>query len=139
MQQRRRIVPRRFSWVIQRADQLLPHWVNVEGLDWDAAVRSLEVEVVDTPQEPNTVRVTATGIGSISLFLDDETVRLDEPVRVTLNGRVVFGGTLVPLAEPMRTLGRDLDLLFDTEPTRIRRSMFFGWLKSARIVDLRVR
>jgi len=139
MQKRRRVEPKKFDWVIQRGDQLLPYWVNLEGLDWNSKVRKLEVESLDTEEEPNTVKIKATGVHTLALFLNDEIVDLDRKVRVLINGHVEHDG-LVETGNPgMDKLGRNFDVLFDRDPSRIRLSMFFGWLKSARIVELRVR
>ena len=58
---------------------------------------------------------------------------------MVINGHIEFSDSVAPTDEFMKKLGRNFDLLFDRDPTRIRNSMFFGWLKSARIVNLRVR
>lgn len=145
MKERRRVEPKKFEWVVQRPDQLLPYWVNLEGLDWDAEDRSLAVEVVDTEKEPNTIKIRARGVHTLALFLNDDIVDLDERVRVLINGHVEHDsivdthGPRRISAEIMDKLGRNFDVLFDRDPSRIRLSMFFGWLKTARIIELRVR
>jgi hypothetical protein len=139
MEARRRVQPKAFDWAAQRYDHVLPYWVNLDGVDWYAALLTLRVQVVDTEENPNTICLRAEGIDRLSLFLDDDVVDLDRPVRVLINGHLAHDEILEPKDERMKALGRDLDILFNREPVRIRQSMFFGWLKPARIVNLRVR
>jgi hypothetical protein len=139
MNERRRVEPTKFEWAVQRFDQVLPYWVNVENPDWDIPERSITVEVVDTEEQPNTVKISAIGIQRIALFLNDEILDLDRKVRVLINGHIEFDEKITPESEMMQEIGRDFDVLFDRDPARIRTSMFFGWLKSARIVGLDVR
>jgi len=101
--------------------------------------------VVDPEDEPTTIKIRARGVHSLALFLNDDIVDLDEKVRVLINGHVEHDGIVDVLdtrrtsSEVMQKVGRNVDVLFDRDPSRIRLSMFFGWLKTARIVELRVR
>ena len=141
MNERRRTPPKKFSWSVQpmRFDQVLPYWVNLDNPNWSAPRRHLQVEVVDTEKEPNTIRIDAEGINTLSLFLNDDIVDLDRSLRVTINGHIEFDGKVPLVDERMAKVGRDFDFLFNREPLRIRTSMFFGWLTPARIVSLNVR
>ncbi len=141
MNERRRVMPKEFSWVVQpnRVDQVLPHWINLDNPNWAAPKRELTVSVLDTEKDPNTIRIKAEGINTLSIFLSDDLVDLDRKLRVEINGHVEYD-KVVPLVDPlMKTVGRDFDFLFNREPVRIRSSMFFGWLAPSRIVSLNVR
>jgi hypothetical protein len=139
MNERRRKTPRAFRWTAQVYDQVLPHWINIDTANWNAPERTLAVEVVDTVEDPNTVRIEAAGVDRLSLYLNDDVVDLDRPVRVVINGHLEHDAMLAPTDENTARLGRDFDALFNKEPVRIRKSMFFGWLTPARIVQLQVR
>ncbi len=139
MCEQRRKPPKKFKWTAQSHDQVLPYWVNLDAPKWGAPARNIEVEVVDTEKEPNTIKIRAVGVNDLSLFLNDDIVDLDKKVRVEINGHVEHDEVLVPPNERMKTVGRDLDVLFNREPVRIRSSMYFGWLTPARIVRLPVR
>lgn len=138
MEAQRRVTPKKFSWNVQRFDQVLPYWVNLDSPNFAAAERTLEVEVVDTAEAPNTVRIQARGIRELSLFLNDELVDLDRAVRVEINGHLMHNEIVPPLTASLLPIKRDLDLLFNRDPTKIRDSMFFGWLYPVRIVRLEV-
>jgi hypothetical protein len=138
MAARHRRIPTTFRWNAHRPDEVLAWWIDLDQPDWDAKQRTLDVEVVDTEKAPNTIHVTARGIHYMSFFLNDDIVDLDRPLRILVNGHLVHKG-VVPLEDPrMAKLGRDLDLLFDREPLRIRDSMCFGWLTPERIMNVRV-
>jgi len=141
MAARRRVTPKTIHWTIEaeRYDQVLPYWINLDGVKWSAKERHLDVEVVDTKASPNTIRIQARGITTLSMFLNDDIVDLDRKVRVEINGHVEYDAKIEPQEKALATLGRDFDFLFNREPVRIRLSMFFGWLTPARIVDLGVR
>ncbi len=141
MDERRRVVPKKFSWTVQpsRFDQVLPYWLNLDSPNWSAPKRELHVEVVDTEKEPNTVRIKSQGINTLSLFLNDHLVDLDRKVRVDINGHIEFDDKIKLVDPRMESVGRDFDFLFNREPVRIRTSMFFGWLRPARIVSIGVR
>jgi hypothetical protein len=118
MAARKRVTPKSFEWRAQAADQVLAHWVNLDVLDWGGGDRTMKVEVVDTADEPNTIRITARGIEKISLFLNDEVVDLDREVRIVVNGH----------EERKEKFVRSLDRLFDKDPMRARKTMYFGYL-----------
>lgn len=138
MDARQRTTPRKFQWSVGRVDQVLPYWINVELTDFSAPERTLDVEVVDTKEAPNTVRIAARGIRELALFLNDEVVDLDRAVRVEINGHVVHDEMIKPVTEALYPVKRDLDLLFNRDPVRIRESMYFGWLYPVRLVRLEV-
>ncbi len=141
MAERKRVPPTKFSWTVapDRYDQVLAYWVNLDGTNWGAPKRQLDVDVVDTATEPNTIKIKALGINSLSLFLNDDVVDLDRKVRILINGHIEHDGIIKPQDERMEKVGRDFDFLFNREPVRIRVSMFFGWLTPARVVSLTVR
>ncbi len=136
MTDRRRTTPTRFSWRAERTDQVLPYWVNLDTADWQAPGRCLEVAVGQEPDDANTIRIKASGIDVLSLYLSDDIVDLDKPVRVYVNGHLEHDATLGIHDKRLEPLGRDFDFLFNRQPLRIRSSMYFGWLTPARIVEI---
>lgn len=132
----RRTTPLAFEWIVQdRPAHRLAHWVNISDLDPAVDVPSMKVEVLDTAEDPNTIRITSTGIITVNLFLNDRIVCLDRPVRVVTNGEEVKEGAIVTskpdpkLIKLPSEIERNADVLFDTNPTlSIKKSFYFGWL-----------
>jgi hypothetical protein len=139
MQAQRRTTPRKFSWRVGAPDQTLPYWINFDQYDPAAPEKTIAVEVVDTEKEPNTIKITARAIQALTLFLNDEIVNLDRPVRVEINGHIEYEGVPELTSESVKPIKRDLDVLFNREPAQIRLSMFFGWLYPTRLLRLDVR
>lgn len=136
----RRVVPKSFRWTVRDADMhSFAHWVNIEQVEGsDAAPPRLAVEVVDTAEAPNTIRITSSGIRSVSLFLSDELVDLNREVKLIVNATPVrevkihsprnAEGLAVKLPakfDAQRTLDNVFDLMPEFWP---RRRMYYGWL-----------
>ncbi len=132
----RRTIPKAFKWTCKdRSAQRLAQWVNLDLLDEPPVVPTLEVAVHDTQESPNTVELRTKGVRSLTLFLSDQIVDLDRPVRIVVNGkpaaeaRIAAGnapeGKLVTL--PAR-FDRTLDATLDRKGLSIRKSLYFGWL-----------
>lgn len=138
MAKQRRTTPRKFSWTIQSPDQTLAYWVNFDAVGPATVDRGIDLEVLDTAEAPNTIKIEARGVSELSLFLNDEIVALDRPVRVVINGHVEHDGIVPLTSESVAPVKRDLDVLFNREPAKIRQSMWFGFLYPARIVRLEV-
>ncbi len=130
----RRAPPLAFRWIAAGHNRVLPYWMNLDGVDWDAERRRVQVRVRG---HDGAIEIGTEGIREISLFLNDEIVDLDQPIRIEVNGRVVHD-VRMHLTDRMKALGRDVDILFNREPVRIRSSMYFGWLTPHRIVRLKV-
>ena len=143
----RRVIPKSFHWLVKDPDyhgQAL--WVNLEAFDLvAAAMPNLDVECVDTKEDPNTVRIRAEGIRGLSIFLSDALVDLDRPVRVVVNGTEVAearvpsnlpNGKVVKL--PMK-FDRTLDETFDRQLLPIRKGLFYGWLYPVLLQAIAVR
>ena len=139
MGEQRRTPPKKIDWTVTRTDQVLPYWINLDSPNYNNPRRELKAEVVDTEAEPNTIKIDAIGIDMLSLFLNDDIVDLDRPVRVVVNGHLEHDAKLGVQDKRLEKLGRDFDFLFNREPIRIRSSMYFGWLTPARIVQIAVR
>jgi RNA polymerase sigma-70 factor, ECF subfamily len=95
-----RRVPRKFAWTVEDKDaQQFAHWINLE--QWSDAVETptLDVECVDTADDPNTIRVTTNGIRTITMFLSDQVIDLGREVRVVVNGEPV-GEVMVASKSP---------------------------------------
>lgn len=139
MGEQRRAAPKKIDWNAKRTDQVLPYWINLDSPNFNSPKREVKAEVVDTEAEPNTIKIDAIGIDMLSLFLNDDIVDLDRPVRVVVNGHLEHDAKLGVQDKRLEKLGRDFDFLFNREPIRIRSSMYFGWLTPARIVQIAVR
>lgn len=139
MGEQRRVQPKSFTWNAKRTDQVLPYWINLDGANWTSPKREVKAEVVDTQAEPNTIKINALGIDTLSLFLNDDVVDLDRKVRLVVNGHIEFDDMLGVQDPRIAKVGRDFDFLFNREPLIIRKSMYFGWLTPSRIVQIAVR
>ncbi len=124
---RRRVVPTRFRWRWKRPDHGYAQWIVLTKVDEHAPEVGLAVEALDTEDDPNTIRIDARGVERLNVYLNDDLVDLDRPVRLDVNGEV-------------RELGlveRDFDRLFYKDPD-IRHNMNFGWLYTALLEDVAV-
>lgn len=140
MSKQRRQLPLRFRWNADDPGQAFAWWVQLEGLDWHAPMRCIDVEALDTEADPNTIRIRATGMEDLTLLLDPTLVDLDHPVRVVLNGRVAAvtkhdWPTRGRRGREVATFerGQDLDALFDAPPVRVRASRYYAWSFPARM------
>jgi hypothetical protein len=131
-----RKIPTSFEWVVKdKSAQRVAHWMNVNEVDPAVAMPTLKVEVVNTKDDPNTVKIESVGIRGLSLFLNDEVVCLEEPLRIVLNGRPVTDAQLVtgrPEGKAVKLpvkLDRNADVMFDaSKELSIRRSRYYGFL-----------
>jgi hypothetical protein len=121
MEKQRAVTPKSFHWTVTRTDHELAQWIQLFTLDWSAPRRVLDVQVVDTPEEPNTIRIDAEGVFEMVLLLNDRVVDLDRDVRLVVNGHETKAGKLE----------RDFGTCFD-KGFQIRRSMNYGYLFPAR-------
>ena len=121
-------------------------WVNLEAFDLVAApMPNLDVECLDTKDDPNTVRIRAEGVRGLSIFLSDALVDLDRPVRVVVNGTEVAEAR-VPSNQPSGKVvklplkfERTLDEMFDRQLLPIRKGLFYGWLYPVLLQSIAVR
>lgn len=120
LKERRRTPAKSFEWTVRSPQHTLAHWLILEP-DWNAEKRTLKVEVLDTPQDPNTIRIEAAGILDFSALLNDEIVCLTREVRVVVNGKEVA----------KQKFDRSLEQIFERDPVNVRDSMNYGFLFSA--------
>lgn len=113
----RRTSPTSFRWRAKTTQQVFAHWMIV-GPDWNHEQRTLQVERVDTSEDPNTLRITAEGVLDVTLFLHDGIIDLGREVRVVINGKQVL----------KERFERTLERVFDKQPLEARKSMYFGLL-----------
>lgn len=135
MGDRRRVMPKKFTWVIGDKDQQMGYWVSVDQTLWDNPVRFLEVEIPE--DKPNTINIKAVGANELTLFLDDNLVNLDEPVKVNINGTLVHDAKIEPRKKYI-PVKRDLKEIFEKPPVEVRKHRYYGWLKSGSIVRIGV-
>lgn len=120
MGQRKRVSPKAFSWRVKTTQQVFANWLIVTP-DWSAEKRTLEVTVVDTPEQPNTIRIEARGILDLTALLHDDIVDLGREVRIVINGQEML----------KEKFERTLERVFDRDPVRARESVFYGLLFTA--------
>lgn len=142
MAQQRRHDPKSFDWVTRESDQVLAWYINLDQPLWDEGIkRHIHVDIVDTAEEPNTVKITAEGMAELSVYLNDTLVDLDRPVRIVINGVTVKDEAL-QLEERMSKVKRDFDAIFQARggfnPIDVRKSRYYGWLRSAFFVRIPV-
>ena len=118
--QRKRVTPRKFTWRIKASDQVFANWMWFAP-DWSQEDRRLTVEVVDTAEDPNTVRITTRGILDLTCLLNDDIVDLGREVRFVINGKEVA----------KERLERTLERVFDRPPVKAREAVFYGLLFTA--------
>lgn len=116
---RKRKAPKSFSWRVKTTQQVGAHWLFFEP-NWNKENRTLKVEVLDTKEDPNTIKIEANGIINLSAFLTDEIVDLGREVRVVINGKEVS----------KQKYERSLEQVFEREPVAARLSMWYGMLAS---------
>jgi hypothetical protein len=126
MNERKRETPTTFSWRMKAPDQVLANWVSIERADPMATERSLKVAV---DREKNRIQIDATAIEELRLFLNDQIVDLDKEIQLVVNGH----------EEKKFKVTRDLDMMLDQEPIKIRKSLYLGWLFPARRDKVRVK
>ncbi|MCP5070179.1 MAG: hypothetical protein GY946_26730, partial [bacterium] len=127
--QRRRTIPKKFTWKIATPAHTFAHWMMFEEVMWAAQKREVNVEVLDTEEDPNTIKIDAIGVRRLSLFLNDDIVDLDRKVRVVINGHV--------MKDERAT--RDLDVTFYRDPLNLRKSMMFSLLFPVRLPRIAVK
>jgi hypothetical protein len=120
MSQRKRVAPKAFTWRIKTTQHVFANWLIVTP-DWSAEKRTLEVSVIDTPEQPNTIRIEARGILDLTALLHDDIVDLGRDVKVVINGQEMLG----------EKFERTLERVFDRDPVRARESVFYGLLFTA--------
>lgn len=118
--QRKRVMPRKFTWRVKASDQVFANWMWFAP-DWGQEDRRLTVEVLDTPEDPNTIRITTRGILDLTCLLNDDIVDLGREVRFVINGKQVA----------KEKLDRTLERVFDRPPVKAREAVFYGLLFTA--------
>lgn len=126
LKERKRQTPKNFTWRLKGPQHQFAHWINFEQVNLASDECGVVVSV--NPEE-NSINIEAKAITELSLFLNDDVVDLNKPVKVVVNGHV----------EREETVERDLDMLFNRDPLRLRESMYFGLLFPARLVRIGVR
>ena len=135
MGERRRTMPKKFSWHVKDKDQQVAYWVSLDQPLWDAKQISVDVDISE--KKPNEIDVKAIGISEMSFFLDDSLVNLSEPVKLTINGTLVFDAKM-KIREKYLPVKRDLKEIFELPPVDVRKNRYYGWLKPGAIVRMSV-
>ncbi|MDF1702146.1 MAG: hypothetical protein P1V36_13405, partial [Planctomycetota bacterium] len=115
MQNQRRRLPTSYRWDATHPLHARSPWVQVEARDPGAAKATLKVTRVDTPTDPNTIRITSVGVRTLSVLLDDRIVNLDRPVRIVINGRLCQTARV-----SHARFARDFKQLWAGKPFRLR-------------------
>lgn len=129
------ILPKSFKWVVKdKSAHRFAYWINVDVLDESVPLPSIEAEIVDTAEEPNTIKLRTTGVHGITIFLNDQLVDLDREVKVIANGKPIEEcriesnrpeGLAVRLPAKFE---RTLDGMFDRRQLSIRKSQIYSML-----------
>jgi len=127
LEARHRVTPRSFHWTMVNQDHKNANWIDITVPDYAAPERTLDVEVVDTEADPNTIKIQARGMEEIMVYLNDEIVDLDREVRLLVNDEEL----------KFPKIERDFGRLFDKDPY-VRKNMYFGWLYSALLERIKV-
>ncbi len=126
LQERKKTTPKKFSWRVSTPEHLFANWIKVReakiGPETD-----LEVEVIDTEENPNTIKVDGKGIESIAFYLNDDIVDLDREVNLLLNGT----------PKKLGKLKREFAQFFE-RPPNTRKNMYFGWLFSSFVPGIKL-
>ncbi|MCP5068425.1 MAG: sigma-70 family RNA polymerase sigma factor [bacterium] len=126
---RGRTIPKKFTWQIATPAHTFAHWMTFEEVMWAAQKREVNVEVLATEENPNTIKIESIGVRRLSLFLNDEIVDLGRKVRVVINGH------LMKDERPTR----DFDVTFYRDPLNLRKSMMFSLLFPVRMPRIAVK
>jgi hypothetical protein len=106
-----------FKWNAKTSQQTLAHWLILNP-DWNASKRTLDVTVLNTKEDPNTIKIEAHGMLDFSALLSDEIVPLAGEVRIVVNGKEVS----------KQRYERSLEQTFERDPVKVRDSMYYGLL-----------
>ena len=117
LKDRRRTIATEFRWNAKTPQHTFAHWLILNP-DFSASRRTLDVKVVNTKEEPNTIRIEARGMTDFSGLLNDEIVPLTGEVRIVVNGKEVS----------KQRYERTLEQAFERDPVNVRDSLFFGLL-----------
>jgi hypothetical protein len=93
-------VPRRLSWDLTDS--------NIKDFFWLSIDKPEKGQTIDLKIDGNAVIIRTENAGAFTLWLDNRLVNLDEPLQVTLNGKVSqhqLGPTLATLCESMQRRG----------------------------------
>lgn len=115
MKSQRRQLPTSYRWDATHPLHARSPWVQVEARDPGVAKTTLQVTRVDTPTDPNTIRITSVGVRTLSVLLDDRIVNLDRPVRIVINDRLCYTARV-----SHARFGRDFKQLWAGKPFRLR-------------------
>jgi hypothetical protein len=129
----KRTVPTSFHWTMKDREMTTANWVQINSAVAGAVAPTLDVERVDTPLEPNIIKIRSSGVTGIALLLNDDIVDLDREVRVVVNGEPV-AAALIPEEKGYREvklparLERSSDTAFLATPLKVRKSLLYGML-----------
>jgi hypothetical protein len=136
----KKVTPRSFHWAAPHPTFLGAHWIGVLASDPGPEIPTMDVEVVDTADDPNTIRMKTKLVRGVSLLLNDRIVDLDRPVRIVVNGKPVTEVKQNTNGDDVRTvklpaaLGRSFDLMFNNrQAPSIRDYQWFGDLYAAQV------
>ena len=131
LKERKRVEPTKFRWnIIDESAQQLAWWINADSVNMSASERYIEAEVLDTEKDPNTIRIKAVGVHDMTIYVNDDLVDMDRPVRVEINDQVIRNAVF-EVPEQLKAFGRDLRYMFNRPDFRIRQSRYYGWLRAA--------
>ncbi len=97
--------PDEIQWVTENSDQFNEYnWIRIDGLVEEGRPSLLQVS-----REGNAYSVTARGVSDFTLRFNPDEVNLEDPLLVSVNGRVVHTGTVRQRKETVLESARNLD------------------------------
>jgi hypothetical protein len=97
--------PDQIQWVTESSEQFNEYnWVRVDALEEEGRPSLLQVS-----REGNAFSVTARGVSQFTLRFNPEEVNLEDPLLVSVNGRVVHTGTVRQRKETVLESAHKLD------------------------------
>jgi hypothetical protein len=145
----KRTTPTAFHWAVKDPVRMtVANWVMVTSSDPPPpgeAPPTIDAEVVDTADDPNTIRLKTRLVRAVQIFLNDRIVDLSKPVRVVVNDKpVTMALQLTTKPEPPTLqlpvkVDRSFDLMFDLGTASVRNSQYFGWLFPAGLLRVEIK
>ena len=130
----RRVTPKSFHWTMKDAGMKLAYWVQITNAE-STSVPMMDVEVVDTPEDPNTIRVRSKGVHGVAMLLNDRIVDLDRDVRIVVN-RKPLASVQITDGQEAKTVklpakfARSVATAFATQPLNVRKNLAYGMIYS---------
>ena len=128
----RRVPPKSFHWTMKDPGMVLAYWIEITSAE-STGTPTMDVEMVDTPEDPNTIRIRSKGVRGIAMLLNDRVVDLDRDVRIVINKKPlasaqVHEGNETKVVKLPAKFARSVDTAFIAKPLEVRKNLAYGML-----------